>query len=97
MAGGWEGSDRKHELPPDWNSVIRPRILRRDPICRICHERLSTQVDHRRRGNDHRDGNLQGICDPCHSAKSSREGNDAQRAIRSARWRPQPPHPGVVR
>lgn len=96
MAGGWEGSDRKDELPPNWNSEIRPRILRRDPWCMKCRRAPSVEVDHILRGNDHRDRNLQGLCTQCHAAKSSREGNDAQRRIRLARWRPKRPHPGIL-
>lgn len=30
MAGGWEGSDRKSQLPANWDSEIRPAVLARD-------------------------------------------------------------------
>jgi 5-methylcytosine-specific restriction protein A len=95
MPGGWTDSTRRAELPPDWFTHIRPRILKRDPVCAVCRSRPSAQVDHIRRGHDHRDSNLQGICDSCHKDKSSREGVDARREIRSARWRPRPTHPGI--
>lgn len=73
----WAGSTRRSRLPPDWNRTRR-RILRRDPTCKVCTLRPSTQVDHVERGDDHRDANLQGICDPCHRAKSASEGNAAR-------------------
>ena len=72
----WTSQGR--DLPPNWQA-IRRRILHRDPICRVCGERPSTQVDHVVPGDDHRDSNLQGICDPCHATKSSEEGNRAHR------------------
>ena len=95
VSGGWQGSQRRSELPPGWYSDIRPRILRRDPWCKARGCQMpSTQVDHIRRGNDHRDTNLQGLCDYHHGQKTSAEGNDAQRAIRAMRYRPKPKHPG---
>lgn len=61
---------------------LRARILRRDPICCICHHEDSTEVDHvvpiSRGGTDHPD-NLQGVCRGCHAVKSGREGAEARR------------------
>ena len=73
----WAGSTRRSRLPKDWPRTRR-RILRRDPVCKECGDRPSTQVDHVKPGDDHSDGNLQGICDPCHASKSGREGNAAR-------------------
>lgn len=70
----WEGSTRRSRLPADWPK-IRLRILERDPICQICHEALSTDVDHIQPGDDHSDENLQGACRSCHLSKTAIEAN----------------------
>lgn len=97
MAGGWRGSDRKSRLPRGWDR-IRTEILARDPICVLCGVRPSTHCDHiRAKTDDHRPSQLQGVCKPCHLQKSSREGNEAQRANpRPSRRRPEEPHPGLL-
>ncbi|GGX63295.1 HNH endonuclease signature motif containing protein [Streptomyces hiroshimensis] len=89
----WKTSNRKARLPSSW-STIRARILARDPVCRICDVRRSTQVDHiKAMTDDHRDHALQGICYPCHAQKSAQEGA-AGRARRPDRRRPDDDHPG---
>jgi 5-methylcytosine-specific restriction endonuclease McrA len=96
MPGGWSNSDRKNRLPSGWPK-IRARILARDPICKKCGVRPSAFCDHIvAKADDHSDAGLQGLCGPCHDQKSSREGNDAQRANpRPGRRRPDEPHPGM--
>ena len=56
------------------------KIVRaRDPICMICHEAPSTEVDHivPRRPEQHAadvtEEELQGLCKPCHSSKTRAE------------------------
>lgn len=96
MAGGWSSSNRKSRLPSGW-ARIRAEILKRDPICQICHVRPSTHCDHIVAKAD-RNGpsDLQGVCGPCHDQKSSREGNEAQRSNpRPGRKRPEERHPGI--
>jgi 5-methylcytosine-specific restriction endonuclease McrA len=96
MAGGWSSSNRKARLPSGW-ARIRAEILARDVTCQICHVRPSTHCDHIVAKAD-RNGpsDLQGVCGPCHDQKSSREGNDAQRANpKPGRRRPDEPHPGL--
>lgn len=97
MAGGWTNSDRKSRLPASWPK-IRARILVRDPVCKICNVRPSAFCDHIvAKADDHSDEGLQGLCGPCHDQKSSREGNQAQRANpRPGRARPAEPHPGLL-
>lgn len=93
MSGGWQGSDRKRRLPRGWDR-IRAEVLARDPICKICGTRSSTQVDHvRPKTDDH--SHLQGVCYPCHKAKSSSEGGKAAAAVRPTRARPEEKHPGL--
>lgn len=95
MSGGWAGSDRKARLPASW-AKLRAEVLERDPICRICNVRPSGFADHiKAKTDDH--AMLQGVCGPCHDQKSSREGNDAQRANpRPGRIRPAEKHPGLL-
>jgi 5-methylcytosine-specific restriction enzyme A len=68
----WEGSTRAQELPPDWQRRRR-YVLLRDPVCTVCGEHVSTEVDHIKAGNDHSYENLRGICAPCHKDKTQRE------------------------
>ncbi|MWK39588.1 HNH endonuclease [Actinomadura sp. J1-007] len=94
----WEGSTRRDRLPANWSTEIVPRILARDgrrcliglPGCTV----HATEVDHIRRGDDHRDTNLQAACTWCHGKKSSAEGNDAR--TRYSRRRPPERHPGLL-
>ena len=79
----WSSSNRRSQLPPDWEREIRPRILKRDRLCRWkehgdfpCRNR-AIEVDHIRRGNDHSDSNLRGLCGYHHQLKSSMEGAEA--------------------
>lgn len=55
---------------------LRERILARDPVCRSCDKRPSSEVDHivpkAEGGSDHPD-NLQGLCKSCHSRKTVQE------------------------
>lgn len=96
MSGGWEGSDRKSRLPSNW-ATIRRKVLDRDVVCQICLVRPATHCDHIEAKTDaHAEDRLQGVCEPCHLQKSSREGLAAQRANpRPGRTRPQEPHPGM--
>lgn len=94
MSGGWEGSDRRRRLPATWPK-LRAETLARNPICVLCGVRPSTHCDHiKAKTDDHTQ--LQGVCEPCHLRKSSREGNEAQRANpRPGRKRPPEQHPGI--
>lgn len=95
----WSTSDRASRLPPDWESTIQPRILRRDqhkcqiawPGCQV----EATEVDHIIRGDDHRDQNLRAVCERCHAKKSAKEGNEAKAKYKDLRSRPTERHPGL--
>ncbi|WP_189059734.1 HNH endonuclease [Longimycelium tulufanense] len=93
----WEGSRRAGELPEDW-LWRRQQILRRDRYrCQLRWDGClgtATEVDHVRRGSDHRPTNLRAACRSCHAKKSSREGNATQARLRQLRFRPREQHPG---
>lgn len=96
----WAGSDRRDRLPADWKRRAA-RIRRRDPYCKCagcpkcssfklgCHL-ATTDVDHIVAGDDHSDGNLQGLCNPCHKHKTGAERE------RITRRRPTGRHPGLA-
>lgn len=84
MSGNWQGSTRRARLPADW-PAIRTRIIARDGgVCQlpdpgtglICGA-PGTDVDHRRRGDDHRDTNLWLLCTAHHGRKSAAEGGNS--------------------
>jgi 5-methylcytosine-specific restriction endonuclease McrA len=70
-------TNRKAELPSDWN-YRREIVFQRDNGRCKCG-RAATEVDHIIPGNDHDLDNLQAICTDCHRKKTSAEGNEAQR------------------
>lgn len=94
---GWQGSTRAARLPPHWRTEIRPRILARDPWCRLAYPGVCTgpsaEVDHRLPGDDHSDSNLQGVCQACHADKTKRESAAARWQFRERRAAER--HPGL--
>jgi 5-methylcytosine-specific restriction endonuclease McrA len=94
----WEhASRRRQELPPEWEE-IRLAVLRdAEWMCELGWAGClveATDVDHRKRGNDHSRSNLQALCSECHKKKTSREGVEARRKLRARRKRPPERHPG---
>lgn len=80
----WANSNRKQELPKDWQTR-RMIVLKRDNyICYLCGQYGADRVDHIEAGNNHDLKNLAAVHDSvpphCHRYKSSKEGNDAQKA-----------------
>ncbi|WP_193608258.1 HNH endonuclease [Nocardioides lijunqiniae] len=53
----------------------------------------ATDVDHKRRGDDHRESNLQSLCGWHHARKTAKEASEARRPRPSAR--PPEAHPGL--
>jgi hypothetical protein len=90
---GWNNERR---LPGNWGSTIRPRILRRDPVCELglpnCTV-MSTEVDHIGVRDDHDDGNLRGVCSACHAVRSRAQ--SAEWRKKYPRERPRRQHPGL--
>lgn len=91
MSGGWKGSsatNRRNELPPDWEA-IREHVLDRDdyrctaalPSGAPCPHR-ATDVDHVGSKWDNSPGNLTSLCAIHHGKKTARQGNDAKKAKR---------------
>jgi 5-methylcytosine-specific restriction protein A len=74
----WASSNRRAELPRGW-AKTRARILRRDPICTICGMDFSTQCHHVDDKHDHRDSNLAGVCQPCHTTLTTQQAAQARR------------------
>lgn len=104
MPGRWAGSDRRADLPANWEAVRR-FVLERDKTCRCpgclrcspvpggpCVAR-STDADHLGDRRDHRPEMLAGKCGPCHDLKSSSEGNVAKRNRKAG---PRERHPGLL-
>lgn len=93
----WSSSDRRARLPQDWDSR-RASVLRRDGYrCQIAGagcSGIATEVDHIRRGDDHRFDNLRAVCSSCHKKKTLGEAQVASRKKREARFRPRERHPG---
>ena len=101
-SGKWAGSNRRAELPPDWEK-IRRRIFERDnwrctamtPFGRCLQ--VATDCDHVGSKHDHSDENLTSLCADHHKAKTALQGPTARRERREAKKRPPEIHPGLRR
>ncbi|QFG11612.1 HNH endonuclease [Mycobacterium phage BogosyJay] len=93
----WADSDRRHNLPADWEQRRLQILVDADWRCEIkmagCTS-VATDVDHIKRGNDHSYGNLRAACGWCHDRKSSAEGVARRRELKARRKRPPERHPG---
>lgn len=104
MARGWNGSNRRHELPKDWPR-IRAAVLKRDAhqcqlrIPGLCTN-VATDVDHIGDRNQHLPENLRAACAPCHRRRTGIQGGTsagrAARARAAARFRKPERHPGII-
>lgn len=64
----------------------RQRVREEEPLCRICLDEgrtaATTEVDHKlplSEGGTNDRSNMQGLCKPCHDAKSAAERAEARR------------------
>ena len=67
-------------MPPGWRWSTVPRILARDPQCKLALPgctHVSTEVHHLRPG-DERDSALAGVCSPCHKIITRAQALDAR-------------------
>lgn len=102
MTGGWEGSNRRNELPADWPKIRAQVKKRAHGRCeeilygsgRQC-PRFGTDADHIADPEDHGLANLRWLCPYHHGSKSSWQGNQERRDKASRRFRPPEPHPGL--
>lgn len=74
----WAGSNRRAQLPPDWNRRAAA-VIARDPTCTICREKPSTDCHHTGDPLDHRLENLAGVCRDCHKTETARQAAAARR------------------
>lgn len=88
--------DRYRGAPP----ALSARIRKRDNnTCQACGA-FGYQVDHivnTKAGGTDAPENLQVLCKPCHDAKTTHEGREANRARYRALRLPAEPHPGASR
>ncbi len=96
----WENSNRRDELPADWQQRRAAVEARAGGRCEArrrdgsrCWDK-GTDCDHKDRGNNHDLDNLQWLCTWHHARKSSAEGNATRR--RETNKRPAERHPGLV-
>ena len=95
---GWEGSDRRAQLPPDWARRVAATKERAGGQCEAilpisgkrCPRR-GTDCDHKGDPLDHDD--LQWLCPTHHKQKTSREAYQA-RQPKGSRTRRAERHPG---
>lgn len=94
----WATSNRRQQLPANWQELRRLVLERDRGICQIrdpgCVVR-ATDVDHVIPNGDDSPANLRAACRRCHARKSSREGGAASAANRARARRVPEPHPGV--
>lgn len=99
----WENSNRRERLPENWPTLVAETKRRAKGRCqqilpsgKRCPRR-GTDTDHKIPGDDHRQSNLQLLCEHHHAIKSSKEGRAARMKRYSAKPKPVEPHPGDVR
>ncbi|MBF9135296.1 HNH endonuclease [Plantactinospora sp. S1510] len=93
----WEGSNRRGRLPDDWAWRCRETFRVHGTICHWCNAPGADEIDHVKRGDDHRLENLRPIHSwrtpqRCHVAKTAIEAN----AARVPLHRPKGKHPGLM-
>ena len=100
-SGQWKGSNRKAELPPDWD-IRRTRVFRRDgyrctaPTAYGRCPQVATDCDHVGDKLNHELENLTSLCDAHHKAKTAQQGVEARAGRKAARKRPPEVNPGAV-
>ncbi len=78
-AWGWTKSASERGYGYAWEK-LRVKVLRRDPVCRMCGIRESNNVDHikpKTAGGKDDLSNLQGLCTQCHREKTQQDRKNA--------------------
>ena len=95
MSGKWSSSNRRAQLPPDWEKRRQVVKLRAKNRCQAethdprCHG-VGSECDHIGNPADHDLSNLQWLSGPCHAIKTQREAQ----AAKPKRKRQPERHPG---
>ncbi|GHJ59146.1 hypothetical protein NOK12_16640 [Nocardioides sp. OK12] len=95
MSGRWTSSNRRAELPRDWEQRRQAVKRRASGKCEAeqhvsnC-DGIGRECDHHADPHDHTLDNLRWLSTPCHAAKTQREAQ----AAKPKRTRPPEQHPG---
>ena len=81
---------RGRAMPRGW-AATRRRILRRDPICRLCASAPATEVHHVLGAGYEADVFLLGVCHPCHLVVTQAQAAAARAAARPLTGQPRGP------
>lgn len=92
MTGRWSSSNRRSQLPPDWERRRRRQLKADGHRCTRCHSTERLEVHHAGDRDDHDD--LATLCHDCHATETNKQAAAARKPKASAR-RPPPPHPGL--
>lgn len=101
---GWQGSDRKSRLPPNWPALRKQRLELDHWKCRwIVNGRRcgepATDVDHIVPNDDDSMNNLRSLCSAHHRHKSGQEGARGRarklEAVREKYRKPESAHPST--
>lgn len=98
MSGRWSSSNRRSQLPSDWEQRREQVKARARGLCEaVAHvaqcDGIGRECDHHADPNDHAIENLRWLSSPCHAAKTQREAQ----AAKPQRNRPAEQHPGSLR
>jgi 5-methylcytosine-specific restriction protein A len=103
VTSGWEGSDRRETLPPNWAGLVKAVWIRDKGQCRWrltsgarC-PRGGRDVDHIGDREDHGLKNLRLLCGHHHEAHTARQAREAKAKKKGLRRRPPEEHPGRLR
>lgn len=98
----WDTSNRRHQLPPNWQDLRRQVKARAQGICEYIDNEVrcttpGTECHHTGHNEDHSINKLQWICTEHHKRETWKQARQSQteRYI-TARKRPPETHPGLI-
>ena len=98
----WDTSNRKHQLPPNWQDLRKQAKARANNICEHITDgerctREGRELHHTGHNEDHRLEVLEWICVQCHKRETWKQARAAQTAkYVTARKRTPETHPGTL-